>query len=509
MRRLQALLKAVMLRRTKSSKIDGKPIIQLPPKTEYVDHVVFSEDQEKYYRDLEKDSQVKFSKYLKNGSVGKHYSVVLVLLLRLRQACCHPHLHITDLDYGSNEVPEDEMIKLAKTLGPDVVKRIGEIDAFECPICYEPVENPSIMLPCGHDTCAECLVRLTGNAEQQNLQAGVEDNRTRCPECRGPVNAKEVITYEIFKQVFLPEEVNPLGQGEPGSADDSDETTSEEDDETASEEGDDDADERGNLRNFVVSDDVDDDDSNLDQELKKGLVPTKAEKGESKPKKKSRKKKKGKKAEKEVEVQPHMLAKLRKEAAKNAKAHRVYMRYLEKIWEPSAKVTKCTELIKSFQDTGEKTIVFSQWTLLLDLLEVPIRRELELGLRRYDGGMSAQARDDAVRAFTENDDVKVMLVSLKAGNAGLNLTAASRVIIMDPFWNPYIEAQAVDRAHRMGQLKAVSVHRVLVENTVEDRIVALQEKKRELVDSALDESAAKSIGRLSAQDLAYLFGVHT
>lgn len=94
-----------------------------------------------------------------------------------------------------------------------------------------------------------------------------------------------------------------------------------------------------------------------------------------------------------------------------------------------------------------------------------------------------------------------------AGNAGLNLVAASRVIILDPFWNPYIEMQAIDRAYRIGQLKPVEVHRILVKGTVEDRILELQERKRALVDAALDEGASKELARLGPQQLAFLFGV--
>jgi len=98
-----------------------------------------------------------------------------------------------------------------------------------------------------------------------------------------------------------------------------------------------------------------------------------------------------------------------------------------------------------------------------------------------------------------------MLISLKAGNAGLNLVAASQVIILDPFWNPYIEMQAVDRAHRIGQQNKVEVHRILIEGTVEDRIIELQNQKRNLVESALDENASKSMGRLDIRQLAFLF----
>lgn len=85
--------------------------------------------------------------------------------------------------------------------------------------------------------------------------------------------------------------------------------------------------------------------------------------------------------------------------------------------------------------------------------------------------------------------------------------AASRVIILDPFWNPYIEMQAIDRAHRIGQQKPVEVHRILVAGSVEDRILELQEKKRALVDAALDEGASKALARLGATQLAFLFGV--
>jgi len=109
----------------------------------------------------------------------------------------------------------------------------------------------------------------------------------------------------------------------------------------------------------------------------------------------------------------------------------------------------------------------------------------------------------------EKAERKVMLISLKAGNAGLNLNKASQVIILDPFWNPFVEDQAIDRAHRIMQQRRVHVHRILIENTVEDRIIALQEKKRELISTALDENAGRSISRLGERELAYLFGVRS
>ena len=122
--------------------------------------------------------------------------------------------------------------------------------------------------------------------------------------------------------------------------------------------------------------------------------------------------------------------------------------------------------------------------------------------------MNAKLRGDAVDDFRDSKkNIRIMLVSLKAGNAGLNLNAANNVIILDPFWNPYIEEQAIDRAHRLGQTRPVKVQRILVEKTVEDRIIELQEKKRALISEALDEKAGQSIGRLGIRELAYLFGV--
>jgi SNF2 family DNA or RNA helicase len=503
MRKLQAVLKAMMLRRMKNSMIDGKPILTLPPKTQIDDHVVFSEDELKFYRDLEGRSQVQFNKYLRTGTIGKNYSSILVLLLRLRQACCHPHL----MDFecvSSNEVSEDQMLTLAKSLESSVIDRIKKIEAFECPICYEPVPDPTLIVPCGHDTCSECFASLTDQAAQGNIRSGVENGAAKCPVCRGAVDPAKIINYTSFQKAHMPEKVlasapTPTDNSETESGTDSGSET----------EDDSDTDSVGSLRDFVVPDEEvksEGDDSETKPESA-AAAKIKKEKREKKLAKRLAKASKSKAAEKAPEVvKPAQLAKLRQEAGKNKEARRRYMHYLRDNWEDSAKVTQVIELLKTIQASDEKTIIFSQWTSLLDLIECQIKYTLGLRYCRYTGGMSRNERDASVTDFVSNPNNTIMLVSLRAGNAGLNLTVASRVIICDPFWNPYIEMQAVDRAHRIGQQREVKIHRILVRETVEDRILKIQEDKRQLVEAALDEGEAKNLGRLNLNELRYLFG---
>ena len=539
MRKLQALLKALLLRRTKQSEIDGKPIIQLPPRTTEVQHAVFDDEQLAFYTALESRTQLQFNRYLKAGTMGKNYSNVLVLLLRLRQACCHPHLihDFADDAMGSSDLSPSDMIELARQLAPDVVTRIRGLDAFECPVCYDAVANPAIFLPCGHDTCSECFVKISDQTSMQGLAHGQESSDVRCPQCRGRISSKESIDYNTFKKVHMPELAIGSGADCGAEAEDFDDEG-----DAASDSGSDDGSEAdsdpGSLKDFVVADDDDeggqaendgddgddgDDDpfgdhasgknpfekaANLDRKKRKRETspPLVTPKPRSKKhKKKVDRKGKGKATEKASTLS---LAELKKAAMRNAKGRRAYMRRLEKDWIPSAKVDKCCEIIDQVLQgsADEKVIVFSQFTSLLDLLEVPISRK-KVGFERYDGSMSATQRNDAVLKFSDPTNLRcrIMLVSLKAGNSGLNLVAASHVVILDPFWNPFIEEQAIDRTHRIGQQRPVRVHRILVKDTVEDRIIALQEKKRQLIEGALDETASQNISRLGLRELAFLF----
>ncbi len=149
--------------------------------------------------------------------------------------------------------------------------------------------------------------------------------------------------------------------------------------------------------------------------------------------------------------------------------------------ESSSKTELLLETLETAATEGHKALVFSQWTSMLDLLE-PHMTSRGLGYVRLDG--STRDRAAVVDRFQSDDDISVFLVSLKAGGTGLNLTAADHVFLFDPWWNPAVEEQAFDRAHRIGQDKPVFVHRLVAADTVEERILALQDEKRALSELA-------------------------
>jgi superfamily II DNA or RNA helicase len=167
--------------------------------------------------------------------------------------------------------------------------------------------------------------------------------------------------------------------------------------------------------------------------------------------------------------------------------------------ETSAKVTLLMETLDEALSEGHKALVFSQWTSLLDLVE-PHLEKAGVPFNRLDG--STRDRAGVVRAFQGDDGPPVMLVSLKAGGTGLNLTAADHVFLLDPWWNPAVEEQAASRAHRIGQTRPVMVHRLVAEQTVEERILGLQAHKRALFEAALGE--AEAAARLTRADLLML-----
>lgn len=169
----------------------------------------------------------------------------------------------------------------------------------------------------------------------------------------------------------------------------------------------------------------------------------------------------------------------------------------------SAKLGALRELVEEAQSGGHKVLIFSQFVSMLKLIREALTED-KVKYEYLDG--STKDRDSAIQNFQTDPTITAFLISLKAGGSGLNLTAADIVIHYDPWWNPAVEDQASDRAHRIGQKNVVTVYRLVAAGTIEEKILELKQKKRELVASVLseDEGGAK---KLSKADLEELFQV--
>ncbi|KAL3427406.1 SNF2 family domain-containing protein [Phlyctema vagabunda] len=145
-------------------------------------------------------------------------------------------------------------------------------------------------------------------------------------------------------------------------------------------------------------------------------------------------------------------------------------------------------LAASRKDPASKVVIFSQWTSFLDIIEHQIT-ETGYKFARIDGKMSAMARDAATRALDKDPECKILLASLAVASVGLNLVAADTVILADSWWAPAIEDQAVDRVHRLGQMRPCTVWRLIMEDSIEERVIGIQANKRQLVGKAFKEKA--------------------
>jgi SNF2 family DNA or RNA helicase len=168
----------------------------------------------------------------------------------------------------------------------------------------------------------------------------------------------------------------------------------------------------------------------------------------------------------------------------------------------SAKLETLLEQVSEVLDEGHKVLVFSQFTSMLAI----VRDRLDKAGTPYEY-LDGQTRDrqQRVERFQNDANCKLFLISLKAGGLGLNLTAADYVYLLDPWWNPAVEAQAIDRAHRIGQQRSVFAYRLIARGTVEEKVLELQQSKRDLADAIITADNSV-IGKLKREELEMLLG---
>lgn len=470
MRRLQILLKAILLRRTKSSKIDGKPILELTKRVIEKNIMNIYGDEGQFYKSLSKAVQQEARKLLGSEKLGD-YSNVLTLLLRLRQACCHSFLvrigdrvkevtekenndslydlgmRFNDDDNTDNESNSPikqlkSMIRNCKNFTDGTISAINSqyaSDASYCPMCSDLLvfDTSCILNPCGHALCIDCVESFF-----ENCAIGDEEDRAACTQCSKVVERSKIVHYKVFNEVCNMQKS-----------------------------------EAQTINQFTNND------------TKKQLIVD----------------------ENGYQLLKDFYSNIRVNGPMNLRQS-VLLEFLKSdpnALQTSPKMNQCLNIINDIFTnlTDDKIIIFSQFTLFFDLFG-KILNDKGIQHLRYDGSMTMDERNICIENFYENPLKRVMLISLKAGNFGLTLTCASHVVIVDPFWNPFVEEQAMDRAHRIGQLKDVHVHRLLSEDTVEERIMDLQEQKRDLVNKALNEAEFKNISRLGRKELGFLFGIN-
>ncbi|KAI3734234.1 hypothetical protein L6452_13699 [Arctium lappa] len=418
--KLQAVLKAIMLRRTKGTLIDGKPIINLPPKTINLTMVDFSKEERAFYMKLETESRSRFKAYAAAGTLSQNYANILLMLLRLRQACDHPLL----VKGFSSESVSRVSTRMGKNLPKDMqVNLLNLLETLNiCHLCSDPPEDAVITL-CGHVFCYQCVSEyLTG-----------DDNTCPSPKCKSQIGADVVFN-------------------------------------------------KATLRSLISDDDAGPSSSKVDE---KSIV-LQLDYSSSK-----------------IKAALDIIRTCCRSKSSSSEAPSLVRCNGGSSF--SGNASSSSGIGDPVVEGPIKAIIFSQWTRMLDLVQMSLN-QYSITYRRLDGSMSLASRDRAVKEFNTDPEVIVMLMSLKAGNLGLNMVAASHVILLDLWWNPTTEDQAIDRAHRIGQTRPVTVSRLTIKDTVEDRILALQEEKRKMVASAFGEDqSGTSTARLTPEDLKYLF----
>ena len=172
----------------------------------------------------------------------------------------------------------------------------------------------------------------------------------------------------------------------------------------------------------------------------------------------------------------------------------------------NSKLDVAMDIIVDRIENNKKILLFSQFTSVLDVIKKKLDEE-EIGYYYLDGGTKASSRIEMVNKFNEDEEKNIFLISLKAGGTGLNLTGASTVVHFDPWWNPAIEDQATDRAHRMGQKNSVEVIKLIGKGTIEEKILTLQESKKEIIDNIMGSNYENGtlLSSLSEEEILELF----
>ena len=496
MKRLQFYLKAFMKRRTKDvlkkegalnpggkstkgGQSDGFKITERKVESVLAD---FSPEERTFYDRLEQRTDRSLEQMM--GGQKLNYASALVLLLRLRQACNHPQLvggsmakdrdalttgqAADSLASRKSKAVESEVDEMADLLGG------LSMQTKQCDVCQ--IELSRDEASAGSIRCTECEDDLTTQKKSKekrkkhrkdppSVQPKEEASKARVSRTR-KVILDDSDEEEGAEWLVPDHKRQSLSLGKAGGSDD--ENAEGGGESLASYDTVTDTEDESKIKNLgrrprkVISLDTSDEETRADETSKEDTSDSEEEdEEETSP------------SDSDPSLSPITT---------------------------SAKIQHLLKLLHHESST-HKFIVFSQFTSMLDLIEPFLKRD-NLVFTRYDGSMRNDHREASLDRLRKNAKTRILLCSLKCGSLGLNLTAASRVVILEPFWNPFVEEQAIDRVHRLNQTRDVTVYKLTIANTVEARILDLQEKKRALANAAIE---GKAVGKLSMKDILNLF----
>ncbi|KAF2739690.1 hypothetical protein EJ04DRAFT_483843 [Polyplosphaeria fusca] len=528
MRRLQIFLKAFMKRRTKDvlkkegalnfggKSKDGKENGGFQIVARNVETVIgeFTAKERAFYDRLSNRAESRLAEMM--GAAKTDYIGALVLLLRLRQACNHPNLTksnvkddkdalTTGSKNGVGEKGTQTPRKGQEVDMDDLVGLLGEmsVQAKRCDICqvaltkYNTATGPSTA---GAIRCNNCEDDL--NASQKKSKKHKKHRKHKhkhkhtdqIPKASKPARQRRVVVDsddEDQGEWLVPEdEQNAPDLGKAGGLEDEDaegggDTLGSVDSNSFVSDDEGTPSKKKEMGSFIVHDtDSEDEGPVARQRPKKNKVINLVSEDDAAT---------GSESDSE---ETH--SETDSEESDSGESN---IEYDASDLTPSTKIRQLLSILEK-ETPDHKVIVFSQFTSMLDLVEPFLDRD-GFNFTRYDGKMRNDLREASLHKLRNDKHTRVLLCSLKCGSLGLNLTAASRVVIMEPFWNPFVEEQAIDRVHRLNQTVDVTVYRLSIHNSVEERILDLQEAKRKLADAALE--GGKAVSKLSMKDILALF----
>lgn len=474
--RLQSIMRCITLRRTKESKAEnGQKILNLPPRRDELRYLKFDEQEQQIYDQFFTESKAEFKELSNKNEVMKNYVGILQKILRLRQICDHYELVMNKGlglvgDLQSGDAPNwEELTKVISRDGLDmnrasaVFSLLREAGTAQCVDCGYELGIPS---EDAEEACGPCDGEPAKRGRKPKAAASRASTRQNSPS--SAVHAILTRCQHLFCVGCFRNSCSPGYPNVPADT----------------------------KRSCAVCQ------APLAPQDAVEFVPNALP--DAQPKKKPAKREQRQKGAVTFDnlVLSTKVRALLADLMQFSRSNPHSANY-----DPgSIDVQMVDREGNNIDDGVVKTVVFSQWTSMLDKIEDALEAA-NIKYDRLDGTMKRDERTRAMEALKHDPACEVLLVSLKAGGVGLNLTAAQRVYLMDPYWNPAVENQAVDRIHRLGQTRPVTTVKLIIEKSIEDRLLAVQRKKTELANMTLSQNYTKAeILQRRMEELNQLFG---